>query len=286
MAAAVLAGCLGVIAAGLAAASCLSSGPWWWPLPAALPVAAWQVGADLTGRGRQLAAEAAGAVAMGAAAPAIVLAAGGDAATAWGLWAVLAARSLPSILLVRAQLRRGRGEPGAAGATHTAQGIALAGVGGLAAIGALPWAAAAALAALWLWAGISLARPPVPTHLWDGPRCWPASWWWLPPPSATTSAGDRRLKENGAMRLHNVHERALPVPAASAGRLLDGLGGRPDLLWPGESWPPMRFDRPLQVGADGGHGPIRYRVEEHAPGAGPASASPARPASPASTSSQ
>ncbi len=31
-------------------------------------------------------------------------------------------------------------------------------------------------------------------------------------------------------------------------------------------WPPMRFDRPLQVGARGGHGPIRYRVTEYEPG--------------------
>ncbi|MFH1331088.1 MAG: SRPBCC family protein [Actinomycetota bacterium] len=68
------------------------------------------------------------------------------------------------------------------------------------------------------------------------------------------------------MRIHNVHERILPVPSEPAGRLLDGLGGRPDPLWPTEDWPPMRFDRPLQVGADGGHGPIRYRVEEHEPG--------------------
>jgi hypothetical protein len=28
----------------------------------------------------------------------------------------------------------------------------------------------------------------------------------------------------------------------------------------------MRFDRPLSVVAVGGHGPIRYRVEEHSPG--------------------
>ena len=28
----------------------------------------------------------------------------------------------------------------------------------------------------------------------------------------------------------------------------------------------MRFDRPLGVGADGGHGPIRYSVEEYIPG--------------------
>jgi len=164
IAAGVLAGCLGMIAAGLAAAACLASGPWWWPPVAALPAAAWQIGADLTRRGREFLAEAAGAVAMGAAAPAIVLAGGGEVVTACGLWAVLAARSLPSILLVRAQIRRGRGEPGAAGATHAAHGMALAGIGGLASIGALPWAALGALGALWLWAGISLAHPPVPAR--------------------------------------------------------------------------------------------------------------------------
>ena len=52
----------------------------------------------------------------------------------------------------------------------------------------------------------------------------------------------------------------------AAGRLIDGLGSRPDPLWPGEQWPPMRFDRPLQAGAAGGEGPIRYRVEAYEPG--------------------
>jgi hypothetical protein len=28
----------------------------------------------------------------------------------------------------------------------------------------------------------------------------------------------------------------------------------------------MRFDRPLEVGARGGHGPIRYRIETYEPG--------------------
>lgn len=28
----------------------------------------------------------------------------------------------------------------------------------------------------------------------------------------------------------------------------------------------MKFDRPLSIGADGGHGPIRYSVEEYNPG--------------------
>lgn len=68
------------------------------------------------------------------------------------------------------------------------------------------------------------------------------------------------------MRIHNVHERHFPAPAGQVGHLLDGLGGCPDPLWPTEHWPAMCFDRPLAPGADGGHGPIRYRVEGYEPG--------------------
>ena len=60
--------------------------------------------------------------------------------------------------------------------------------------------------------------------------------------------------------VHNVHERALPVAAAEVGRLLDRLGTADDPLWPAPTWMPVRFDRPLAVGADGGHGPVRYHV--------------------------
>jgi hypothetical protein len=35
---------------------------------------------------------------------------------------------------------------------------------------------------------------------------------------------------------------------------------------PRASWPAMRLDRPLSVGARGGHGPIRYEVTEYEPG--------------------
>jgi hypothetical protein len=66
--------------------------------------------------------------------------------------------------------------------------------------------------------------------------------------------------------VHNVHERALPVPAAQVGRLVDQLGAAADWLWPAPAWAPMRFDRPLAVGADGGHGPIRYHVTGYEPG--------------------
>ncbi len=68
------------------------------------------------------------------------------------------------------------------------------------------------------------------------------------------------------MRVHNVHHRELPVPPAVLGALLDSLAQPSDRLWPAAAWPPVRFDRPLQVGAIGGHGPIRYTVESYVPG--------------------
>ncbi len=64
----------------------------------------------------------------------------------------------------------------------------------------------------------------------------------------------------------NIHERVLDAPAVEVGRLLDGLASPCDRLWPHDRWPAMRFDRPLEVGAQGGHGPIRYTVESYAPG--------------------
>lgn len=50
--------------------------------------------------------------------------------------------------------------------------------------------------------------------------------------------------------------------------LIDSLASPHDLLWPRHEWPVMRFDRPLGVGAVGGHGPIRYVVEHYTPGRG------------------
>lgn len=68
------------------------------------------------------------------------------------------------------------------------------------------------------------------------------------------------------MPVHNVHERELPAPADVVGRLLDRLATPGDPLWPSPPWAPMRFDRPLGPGADGGHGGIRYHVTRYAPG--------------------
>lgn len=68
------------------------------------------------------------------------------------------------------------------------------------------------------------------------------------------------------MKVHNVHERRIDAAPDRVGALLDTLAGPDDAVWPGEHWPPMLFDRPLAVGAVGGHGDVGYTVEEYEPG--------------------
>jgi hypothetical protein len=68
------------------------------------------------------------------------------------------------------------------------------------------------------------------------------------------------------VRVVNVHERALPASTAEVGALLDTLASPRDCLWPRDRWPAMRLDRPLGAGASGGHGPVRYVVDEYWPG--------------------
>jgi len=76
------------------------------PLVIAAPFALVQLTYDARNRSRELAAELSGALAMSSLAAAIAIAGGRPAATAFGLAGILAARSLPSILYVRALLRR------------------------------------------------------------------------------------------------------------------------------------------------------------------------------------
>jgi hypothetical protein len=68
------------------------------------------------------------------------------------------------------------------------------------------------------------------------------------------------------MRVVNIHQRVYPVSPDALGALLDTLSSPGDRLWPGNAWPKMAFDRPLQVGATGGHGPVGYRVTAYEPG--------------------
>ena len=68
------------------------------------------------------------------------------------------------------------------------------------------------------------------------------------------------------MKVLNIHERELQASAEQVGTLIDSLASEADALWPSHLWHRIKFDRPLAVGAVGGHGPIRYVVEEYVPG--------------------
>jgi hypothetical protein len=68
------------------------------------------------------------------------------------------------------------------------------------------------------------------------------------------------------VRIRNTHRRQVGQSVESLGACLDSLSSAKDQLWPHELWPRMTFNQPLGVGARGGHGPIRYFVEEYEPG--------------------
>jgi len=68
------------------------------------------------------------------------------------------------------------------------------------------------------------------------------------------------------MKIWNVHERRLDAPPDKVGAILDTLSSKDDRLWPNDRWPSMQFDKPLGVGAHGGHGPMHYFVSAYVPG--------------------
>ncbi|MET9950794.1 DUF2867 domain-containing protein [Streptomyces sp. NPDC006339] len=70
----------------------------------------------------------------------------------------------------------------------------------------------------------------------------------------------------GKRTVRNVHQRIVEAPAETVGALLDRLSAPDDPLFPTPVWPAMVLDRPLSVGADGGHGPVRYHVAAYEPG--------------------
>ncbi|NQZ38083.1 MAG: hypothetical protein HRT58_20655 [Crocinitomicaceae bacterium] len=67
------------------------------------------------------------------------------------------------------------------------------------------------------------------------------------------------------MRVLNIHKRTLNQPKSKVTELLRTLSTENDRIWPKEKWPEMKFKNGIQVGAKGGHGPIRYSVEKYNP---------------------
>ncbi len=81
------------------------------PLVLTAPLVLLMIAGTLQNRGRDLLPELAGAAALAATASSIALAGGESAGTALALWVILNARSLPSILYVRARLRLEKDKP-------------------------------------------------------------------------------------------------------------------------------------------------------------------------------
>ncbi len=67
------------------------------------------------------------------------------------------------------------------------------------------------------------------------------------------------------MKVLNIHKRTLNYPKSKVTELLKTLSTENDKIWPKENWPEMKFKDGIQVGAKGGHGPIRYSVEKYNP---------------------
>jgi hypothetical protein len=128
------------------------------PLLLAAPIVLIQLTYDSLGSSRALIAELAGSVSIGAVATAIAI--GGDLPrpAAYGLWAILAARTVPTILYLRARLSLLRHKPASPLIAIIIHIIAILIVLGLAWASVVPFLAVAALVILFLRALIGFSR--------------------------------------------------------------------------------------------------------------------------------
>jgi len=118
----------------------------WVPLAFAAPLVALELWYDMRSRGRRLVPELAGAIGIGSIATAIALADGASTRLAWGLWVVVAARSLAAIPYVRFQIQRTKSQTGQRWHSDLSQVIAVAGAAIAWLVDLVPLAAAIAIA--------------------------------------------------------------------------------------------------------------------------------------------
>jgi hypothetical protein len=109
-----------------AVAVALAGWAWLAPVAVAVPLVAVELWFDVRSRGRRLLPELCGAVGIGAAAAAIVVAGGDGARLGMVAWMVLAARALGAISFVRVQIQRLRRGYGPVWQSDVAQCVAVA----------------------------------------------------------------------------------------------------------------------------------------------------------------
>lgn len=68
------------------------------------------------------------------------------------------------------------------------------------------------------------------------------------------------------MKVINLHRRIIDQPKALISRLFETLASENDQMLATDKWPAMYLDQGLTVGSKGGHGTIRYTVEQYIPG--------------------
>ncbi len=98
--------------AGLVSYAVIAGSVFWSPLLVAAPLVALELWFDMRSRSRRLIPELAGSIGIGSIATAIALAADVSTDVAWGLWLVVAARSVAAVPYVRTQVSRARSNPG------------------------------------------------------------------------------------------------------------------------------------------------------------------------------
>ncbi len=142
----------------LALAIKISGGGLLLPLILAAPIVLIQLFYDSLGRSRALVAELAGSISTGALATAIALAGNWPRPAAFGLWAILVLRNVPTILYLRARLRLLRHKPASPLIAIVAHIVAILIVIVLAWASVVPFLAVAAVVILFLRSLIGFLR--------------------------------------------------------------------------------------------------------------------------------
>jgi hypothetical protein len=127
-----------------------------WPWLLVVPPGLVFLRSEARGESRQAVAEAAGTLAFAVVPVALASVAGWGAAPALALGGVMAGRSLPTVLMLRAYLRRRKGESISGWPVWLAAAAALVASGLLARVGLAPWTVPAAFLVLLVRTGIMI----------------------------------------------------------------------------------------------------------------------------------
>ncbi len=68
------------------------------------------------------------------------------------------------------------------------------------------------------------------------------------------------------MNVTNIHKRIINQPKENIAPLLKTLSTAQDKVWPNEYWPAIRFREGLVIGSKGGHGIIKYVIQDYIEG--------------------